>query len=240
MITKESLQESEYLEKGAYHRRALKIPFHPACLRYGFALNFLLNNSVRNLRGCKCLDFGGGDGAMSSLISDHGGEVTVFDLSSIALKLASSGDSRLKLVQGKTMLPFPDQHFGLAVMLETLEHIPDDEEMEALQEVRRVLAPNESFVVSVPSAKNRVSPKHYRHYQPDELQEKIEQVGFSVISSASYRELAVPWHDRRAVGRAVRGLAYMTDWMKRKVTGVGLVECTSSRADCFIVLAKAV
>jgi len=53
-----------------------------------------------------------------------------------------------------TAIPFPDQHFDLALCIEVLEHVQDDET--ALSEIARVLRSGGSLILSLP----------YRHWFP--------------------------------------------------------------------------
>ena len=66
------------------------------------------------------------------------------------------------LVGDATALPFPDASFETVVSFETLEHVPDAAGL--LREVRRVLIPGGTFVVSTPRvAKTNPKPANPHH-----------------------------------------------------------------------------
>lgn len=233
---RQAIQEGQYYLNGAYHRRAFRYPFHPFMLRYDLALRML----PASLDGLNCLDYGGGDGVMATLMADRGAQVTVFDLSDLALSYARKADPRLQTVQGITYLRFPNESFDLATMLETLEHIPDYEEMPALTEVRRVLTGDGIFVMSVPSAKREVSKKHYRHYSADKLTNKLTEAGFLVTKLLSYRDPMLWWKSMTGLsGRVARGSVLGIDWIIRSTINQSLLtNCPPEQADAFFILAK--
>ncbi|HSX44483.1 MAG TPA: class I SAM-dependent methyltransferase [Candidatus Saccharimonadales bacterium] len=219
----------QYIERGAYHRRQ----FHMGTIRYDIASKLL----PENLEGIAALDFGGGDGAMATLLANSGARVMVVDPIIEALGYAHGGDPRLRVMQAKTSLPFRTASFDVVTMLECLEHIPDSEELEALIEARRVLAPGGKFVISVPSAKNDVSSAHYRHYKLVELENKLAFAGFEAVETVPYRTFTSLG---KGIGkRALRIATYGADLAYRRVTnGMGLVATTEEKADAFAVLAE--
>lgn len=231
MISREAIQEREYERKGPYHRRF----FTPDAVRYHIVHKLL----QRNIEGQMCLDYGGGDAAMASMLAQEGGKVNVFDVSKRALHFAQEADDRLGLVRGKTRLPFRNGAFDIVTMLETLEHIPDDEEALALAEAHRVLKPGGLFAISVPSDRSPVSAKHYRHYALDDLKKKLEANAFEIIHTVSFRRLATEWSGRAIIGKLVRGVLYGADMIVRGIDGtMGLVACLPQDADTFVLLAK--
>lgn len=234
----QKIQENQYREMGPYHRRALRYPFHPFRLRYDLALRFL----PASLMGMKCLDYGGGDGVMATLMAERGAEVTVFDLSEIALAYARDADPRLYTLQGRTFLDVPDGSFDVVTMLETLEHIPDHEEMRALAEIQRVLSPEGSLVLSVPTTKLRVSKKHYRHYDADELTDRLTAAGFSLTKILPYRDPMLWCKSVQGLpGRITLGSVSGIDWIIRSTIHQSLLtNCPPQEADDLIVLAKKV
>lgn len=208
--TREFIQSQEYRDNGAYHRRTLRyIPFHPIRQRYNSALSLL----PKNLHGFKFLDYGGGDGALSTLAADKGAVVMIFDRDQVALSYAQA-DKRLSLVRGQTYLPFRDTSFDIVTMLETLEHIKEKEEADALKETYRVLKPNGLLVLTVPSTNIPVSTKHYRHYDAEGLRNKLKNAGFTVCVQTGYRDPTL-WLNGSLpslIRKSIRASVYAADY----------------------------
>lgn len=177
----QQLQEDEYRQRGAYHRMDLSPGGGTSNVLYSHALSMLPDN----LSGQRFLDYGGGDAAMGTLIAQRGSKSFVFDLSSLALSFAKNADPTLSLTQGKTTLPFRDASFDTVAMLEVLEHLPDDQESIALDEVNRVLPKGGTLIISVPSINVEVLDKHYRHYSLEEIIAKLNSRGFDINETFS-------------------------------------------------------
>ena len=232
-MSREAIQEAEYQTRGPYHRRALAIPFRPTVMLYGIVLKML-----PDLTNTRSLDYGGGDAALSTLIANKGADSFVFDSSSLALSFAQKADTRLHLIQGRTQLPFIDQSFDVVTMIETLEHLPDEDENIALAEIRRVLLPEGKLIVSVPSKKLPLHKKHYRHYDLSDLLEKLTQHDFQIDEVVSYRDITSFWKGKPA-GKIVRASAYFIDWNVRHLTSsMGIMTCHSLEATGFIIQAS--
>ncbi len=227
---KELAQHRKYKEDGAYHRHAIRYPFSPWRVYYDISLKLL-----GNLTGQRCLDFGGGDGAMASLLTNKGAKVTIFDIDPLALRL-SKQDNRLTQVWGRKDLPFQNGIFDIVTMLEALEHIPPELDNYALRECQRVLSAEGKLVVSVPSVKKPVNNAHYRHYSHDQLREKLETNGFKVTKVIGTHDITPQWARSGILpARAVKGLIYGMDHVYRNLNGhMGLVECSPELATKFI------
>lgn len=222
---------TRYQDEGDIHRQILELPpFHPSRIRYSLALSLL----PQDLTGLKIIDFGGGDGAMSTLVADRGAKVVVVDSDRLALQMAKNEDSRLSAAQSKSVLPFKSESVDAIVMLETLEHIRDSEEMLTLNEANRVLKPEGTFVISVPSSNLAVTKFHYRHYSIDELRDKLTNTGFKVKEEIFYRERLRRFAGK-PLGKYVRGLAYGLNWAANNFTNY--VRCSEKEATGFILLA---
>lgn len=236
MAIRELLQEQEYIQKGPYHREGLKYPpFHPLTLRYRLALSLLPNN----LKDLRCLDFGGGDGALSTLMADKGAQAMIVDRSPRALGYAHKADDRLDVFASNTKIPFKVEVFDIATMLETLEHIPDNQEMVALDEVNRVLKTGGKFIISVPSTKRDLAKKHYRHYSTDDVCCRLQEAGFTVEKRVGFRyPLISGVPNPSPVIYVVGGIIFALDWMIRE-NGYpnGLVGCNPQEATDLMILA---
>ncbi|WP_121433598.1 class I SAM-dependent methyltransferase [Actinomadura pelletieri] len=93
------------------------------------------------------VDIGAAAGGASRVLAEHGWEATAIDLNPVAVALARAqgvaayeGDARY--------LPLQSCRFDLALALDVLAHIEDDER--AAAEITRVLRPGGTALVSVP------------------------------------------------------------------------------------------
>lgn len=129
----------------------------------------------------RVLDIGGGAGNMAHHLA-HYGQVIGIDYHPRPLPVAAMRG--LTVCQGGgDALPFPDNSFDLAALLDTVEHIPD--EFGVFQECRRVLKPGGKLVVTVPAfmwlwSYNDEINAHQRRYTAPELQQKLEISGLRV------------------------------------------------------------
>lgn len=228
-------QQRKYEREGAYHRPALSRFADPRDIRYHMAEKLI----DRDLSGSWCLDFGGGDSVMGTIMSRRGAKTVVADPVELALKYAKEEDPRLHPVAAKTVLPFSDNQFRIVTMLETLEHIPNPEEMTALQEIYRVLQPDGTLILSVPSDNNRVFPEHYRHYSQNQITEKVKEAGLTLDRVVAYRYIASRSFQRGRLNETVKTVAYAIDQLVRKLpNNMGLVACSDEQAFGYMIKAR--
>jgi SAM-dependent methyltransferase len=86
-------------------------------------------------------------------------------------------------------LPFPDRAFDLVCAMDIIEHVEDD--VGALRELTRVLAPQGTLLFSVPLHQSHWTAfddlvGHCRRYEPASLTALLEQFGLRVECSAVY------------------------------------------------------
>ena len=127
--------------------------------------------------GKRVLDAGCGVGYGSALLARSGAaEVTGVDLSSAAIAAAgSSAPENTNFILGDlTKLPIDDASIDLVVCFEVIEHIAQQEQL--LDELRRVMAPGASLVLSSPNRDVYLAgnPHHVRELTPSELSELLE------------------------------------------------------------------
>ena len=101
--------------------------------------------------GRRNLDIGADNGVISYLLRRRGGRWTSADLDQRAVESIRQlvGEDVHRLEGSRT--PFPDAAFDQVVVVDYLEHIPDDEAFAA--ELARILTPGGSVIVNVPHLK---------------------------------------------------------------------------------------
>jgi SAM-dependent methyltransferase len=92
-------------------------------------------------------------------------------------------------------MPFADGRFELAVCLDVIEHIED--QLGALRELHRVVAPGGTLVVMVPAyqwlwSEHDVINHHERRYRASTLREPAEQVGWRTLRTTYFNGLLLP------------------------------------------------
>jgi SAM-dependent methyltransferase len=130
-------------------------------------------------RGRTVLDAACGVGYGSAVLARGGAKRVVgIDTSEAALRAARAGAiPETEFVSADIRaLPFADGEFDLVVSFETIEHVEDPER--ALDELRRVLAPEGVLVISTPNrevyaAQGEDNPWHIRELTESELAEAL-------------------------------------------------------------------
>jgi SAM-dependent methyltransferase len=129
----------------------------------------------------RVLDLGGGAGNMAHHLAHYG---QVINLDAHPRPLTVAAQRGLTVCQaGGDALPFADNSFDLAALLDTVEHIPD--ELRVFQECCRVLKPGGKLLVTVPAymwlwSYNDEINGHQRRYTAPELRQKLEISGLHV------------------------------------------------------------
>jgi SAM-dependent methyltransferase len=110
--------------------------------------------------GLRCLDLGSDNGVVSLLLREGGGTWASGDLTEEAVgSIRSLVGEDVHLVRGD-LLPFPDASFDRVVVVDMLEHVPDDGAFAA--ELARVTRPGGRLVVNTPHLK-RTLLRRLRH-----------------------------------------------------------------------------
>jgi len=135
-----------------------------------------------DLKGKRVLDAGCGDGKVLSELVDRGCEVYGRDMSAKAVAFA-----RLLVPEANVgicdlrSLDFQDSFFDSIILFSVLEHIPIADMQKVLAELSRVTKPGGRIAVMVPSSLVPVIPKHYKHFDRNDLAE-ILQPYFEVVT----------------------------------------------------------
>lgn len=217
----EEMQNGQKESKYLHQEREYVNPYHYLIRETGGGIPYI--SMLRLLRGIvdprpgeSLLDAGCGDGRILLEFSGSGCRLFGVDTSLKALGYASGFVPGANFsVQNINSLAFPDGCFQKIMLIETLEHIPPGTSGAALGELSRVLAPGGRLVISVPTPRLPLPPKHYRHFTPREL-ENIAGEHFTVEavighdrSCALYRLLVALgdnkiWHLRAGFNRLLR------------------------------------
>jgi SAM-dependent methyltransferase len=142
----------------------------------------------------RVLDAGCGSGRNMIELSDLG-TVTGVELSETSVALARQRDAG-EIVAGSVLeMPFPDDSFDLAVSLDVIEHLDDD--LTALRELRRTVAPGGALLVTVPayqwlwSGHDEIN-HHHRRYTRRSLQRVAERAGWTQVRTTYFNSLLLP------------------------------------------------
>ena len=100
----------------------------------------------KDLKDLKVLDCPAGDGRSSYLLKKQGAQVTSTDLFPEFFEPKDIVCHEVDILKG---LPFPDNHFDLAICQEGIEHFPD--QLMVLREFNRVLKPGGELLITTPN-----------------------------------------------------------------------------------------
>lgn len=173
--------------------------------------------------GERILDVGCGDGYYLHLLSNLGLKLDLtgadFDPNALASAKRNLKGKKIKFFQADLMkeLPFKSESFDKAVMSEVAEHLPDD--VKGLKEVRRVLKPGGTLVLTVPNANYPflwdpvnwilehlfnthiktgfwagIWNQHIRLYTSQEIARVVEKAGFKVERVESLTFWCLPFN----------------------------------------------
>src|ERR1700722_1991513 len=142
----------------------------------------------------RILDAGCGSGRFMVELSKLGA-VTGVELSDTSVDLARRRGLG-EVVAGSVLeMPFADASFDLAVSLDVIEHLEDD--LAALRELRRTVAPGGALLVTVPayqwlwSGHDEIN-HHHRRYTRCSLQRAAEQAGWEQVRTTYFNSLLLP------------------------------------------------
>jgi SAM-dependent methyltransferase len=157
----------------------------------------VLDVVLRNLRlppGTAILDAGCGSGR-NMVELQHYGTATGLELSSPSVAAARARNVG-EVVQGSILeMPFADDTFELAVSLDVIEHLQDD--VAALRELRRVVAPGGRLLVTVPAyqwlwSRHDEINHHHRRYNRRTLLAAAAQAGWKSERTSHFNSLLLP------------------------------------------------
>lgn len=136
--------------------------------------------------GDAVLEVGAGHGTFTEILSARGARVVATDVSqrcADVLRERFAGDERVTVVHGGADAVAGQPPFDSAVLINVLEHIPDDDG--ALRDLASVLRPGGRLILWVPALQLLYSDfdrkiGHYRRYRKGELKEQLTRAGYQV------------------------------------------------------------
>lgn len=142
----------------------------------------------------RILDAGCGSGRNMVALARHG-VVTGVELSQTSVVRAR--ERRVgEVIEGSLLnMPLQAASFDLAVCLDVIEHLEDD--LAALRELRRVIAPGGALLVTVPAYQwlwsgHDVINHHHRRYTRRSLRRVAEQAGWETVRTTYFNSLLLP------------------------------------------------
>ncbi len=142
----------------------------------------------------RILDAGCGSGRNMVELTRHG-TVTGVELSPASVTIARERGVG-EVIEGSVLrMPFESGSFDLAVSLDVIEHLEDD--LAALRELRRVVAPGGALLVTVPayqwlwSGHDEIN-HHFRRYTRKSLQLVAEQADWETVRTTYFNSLLLP------------------------------------------------
>jgi SAM-dependent methyltransferase len=157
----------------------------------------VLNRVIKDLglpEHARILDAGCGSGRNMVELSRYG-TVSAIELSSASVALARDRYAG-EVVEGSVLeMPFADASFDLAASLDVIEHLEDD--VAALRELRRVVAPGGALLATVPayqwlwSGHDEIN-HHFRRYTRASLAQAGEQAGWREVRTTYFNSLLLP------------------------------------------------
>src|SRR6201995_4077813 len=142
----------------------------------------------------RILDAGCGSGRNMVELGRHG-TVTGIELSDTSVRLARERGAG-EVVEGSVLeMPFEADSFDLAASLDVIEHLEDD--LAALRELRRVVAPGGALLVTVPayqwlwSGHDEIN-HHRRRYTRRSMQRAAEAAGWRQVRTTYFNSLLLP------------------------------------------------
>jgi SAM-dependent methyltransferase len=142
----------------------------------------------------RILDAGCGSGRNMVEFARHG-TVTGVELSDTSAALARERGAG-EVIEGSVLeMPFDADSFEMAASLDVIEHLDDD--LAALRELRRVVAPGGTLLITVPayqwlwSGHDEIN-HHHRRYTRRSLQRVGEQAGWQQVRTTYFNSLLLP------------------------------------------------
>lgn len=117
---------------------------------------------VSELGACSLLDVGCGDGRFYGFVRGKVSAYKGVDISERAIEWARCFNPGIDFEAGDCRQL--DDSYDVVSLIETLEHVPDDEIETLVAGLHCLVKPTGRLLISVPSVNLSLNKKHYRHY----------------------------------------------------------------------------
>lgn len=159
------------------------------------ALTQILTHRIlkKHLKNKNILDVGCWTGQFEKLIRNDAKKITGVDPGSEAIEYANALFKKNKNIVFKVGvaqdLPFNNSKFDVVLFIEVIEHLQNNDELRAIQEIRRVLKKKGTLLLTTPH-KNLLSilldPAYFlinhRHYSEKYLVSLLQNNGFEIVN----------------------------------------------------------
>ena len=201
-------------------------PYHYLDLMAQYAYRNTTENSYRRLvagmiapyRGQTVLDAGCGDGRLAYELAKKNLAVTGIDYSERAIRFARAFAPRVRFLVTDLVREPPGEEFEVICLVEVLEHLDPESGSRLLQNLAKCLAPGGRLIITVPSTRVPLIPKHDRHFSVESLRKTIEPP-LKIETLSGHLRVGIRYYSYRKMlllDRLVLGM------LRRKVPGMGL------------------
>jgi 2-polyprenyl-3-methyl-5-hydroxy-6-metoxy-1,4-benzoquinol methylase len=143
-----------------------------------YTLDYITQNILQNQ---KIIDIGCGDGYLLNNLRIEGVKKFGIDLSEKAIKFAEAFNTDT-IFNNQSVYDINEQ-FDLVVLNEVIEHIPDNEIYQFMDQIKRIVNRNGKIIITVPSIDIPLNQKHYRHYTIDQIVKELNDSRFQMVHS---------------------------------------------------------
>lgn len=186
------------MKRETFQEELYFLPYHWIMKGYlrvsmGFRNGIVINLLNRNA-GQRVLDLGCGDGFFIASLKKRFKDVNVigadYNLRALRFARIMSGDGPC-IATSAVSLGLKNECFDAVVMLDVLEHLNEDDRNRTVDQVCAVLKKGGLLVVTVPSKRLPMDPRHYDHFSSENLKTLMERKFEDVKMSGCC--LYLPW-----------------------------------------------
>ncbi|MEE9230943.1 MAG: class I SAM-dependent methyltransferase [Acidobacteriota bacterium] len=126
----------------------------------------------------KVIELGCGEGHLTNVISDRDLEVVGVDTNATMIRRARERYPHINFIQCDIRgLTLPEESFNTVILVEILEHLPEDTGSEILYKAWRLLKPEGRLIVGVPNENCIPHPNHVRQFNRRSLEKLLQPLG---------------------------------------------------------------